>query len=158
MRTQAGLDSTRHTPLRKSPATLAIAVAMLVVGATLIFAGQASAQSVPAVQATSQQSFVGPIVGLFPDSSGVFTNAASNPSVVNRSNAFFDPRLGTNGQACVTCHQPDQGFSVTVPFIATQFDRSRGLDPLFRANDTATRPDADLSTQARRREAFQLVV
>src|SRR5262249_44215683 len=62
------------------------------------------------------------------------------------SNAFFAPGLGTNGQACVTCHQPDQGFTITVPFIRDAFEASSGLDPLFRANDTADRPDADLST------------
>jgi cytochrome c peroxidase len=158
MRTQEGLDSTRGSPARRRPLTLGLSAALLTIGATLIFVGQASAQSSPAGRSNSSQSFFGPIVGLFPDSSGVFANVSSNPGVVNRSNAFFDPSLGTNGQACVTCHQPNQGFSVTVPFIDSQFDRSDGKDPLFRANDTATQPDADLTTRAKRREAFQLAL
>ena len=133
---------------------------MMALGLSLVLAGQAAAQSASAASAGSGSAhpFVGPIIGLFPDSSGVFGNTTSNPGVVTPSNSFFDPSLGTNGQACVTCHQPDQGFSVTTPFIDTQFDRSQGLDPLFRANDTATRPDADLSTTGRRRQAFELAL
>src|SRR4051812_25049369 len=88
MRTQEGLDSTRRTPTRRRPLTLGVSTAMLAIGATLIFVGQASAQSAPAGRSTSSQSFFGPIVGLFPDSSGVFANVSSNPGVVNRSNAF----------------------------------------------------------------------
>ncbi|MBV9172799.1 MAG: hypothetical protein JOZ81_22240, partial [Chloroflexi bacterium] len=130
---------------------------MMALGLSLVLAGQASAQSASAGSGSAHP-FVGPIIGLFPDSSGVFGNTTSNPGVVTPSNSFFDPSLGTNGQACVTCHQPDQGFSVTTPFIDTQFDRSHGLDPLFRANDTATRPDADLSTTRRRRQAFELAL
>ncbi len=158
MRTQERRDSRRSTPQRGSPALLAVFTTLLFVSATLILTAQASAQSTTAQEASSGFSPSGRILGTFVDSSGTFRNATNNPAVVNRSNAFFDSSLGTNGQACVTCHQPDQGFSVIVPFIDRQFDRSQGLDPLFRANDTASRPDADLSTLAKRRQAFQLAL
>src|SRR5690348_3216279 len=143
MRTQEGLDSTRRTLASKHGhlVTRLVSAAMFAVGTTLIFAGSATAQSAPSRDTSSVERFVGPITGLFPDSSGAFANVTSDPAVVNRNNAFFDPSLGTNGQACVTCHLPSQGFSVIVPSIRSQFDRSQGLDPLFRANDTATRPD-----------------
>jgi len=97
------------------------------------------------------------IFGPFLDRSGFFSNATNNPGVVNRNSSFFDPALGTNGQACVTCHLPNQGFSVRPDFIRLQFAISLGRDPLFRANDTADRPDADLSTLQARVKAFQLV-
>jgi len=87
--------------------------------------------------------------------SGSVQSTAADRSL-DESNAFFDPGLGTNGQACVTCHQPDQGFTITVPFIRSAFEASGGLDPLFRANDTADRPDADLSTPEDRLAAFGL--
>jgi cytochrome c peroxidase len=58
----------------------------------------------------------------------------------------------------VTCHQPTQGFSLVVPFIRERFASSQGRDPLFRANDTTDRPDADLSTVEARREAFALLL
>jgi len=117
---------------------------------TLVLAGGAAAQE---TRPSSDN-----ILGLFLDRSGVFGNAADNPAVVHEDNAFFDPQLGTNGQACVTCHQPTQGFSLVVPFIRERFASSQGRDPLFRANDTADRPDADLSTVETRREAFALLL
>src|SRR5262245_26485479 len=87
--------------------------------------------------------------------SGLVQSATSDRSLDAR-NAFFDPGLGTNGQACDTCHEPGQGFTISVPFIRDTFDASSGLDPLFRANDTADRPDADLSTPDARGAAFDL--
>ena len=150
MRTLRERDSMRSPQSRGRPAAIGFWCVLLAVATTLVFVGQASAQTTR----PSDPRIVGP----FPDSSGVFRNATNNPAVVNRSNAFFDPALGTNGQACVTCHQPNQGFSVIAPFIREQFDRTNGLDPLFRANDTATRPDADLSTGDKRRQEFNLAL
>jgi cytochrome c peroxidase len=131
---------------------------LLLVSATSVFSAQAAAQESSGGEAGTGFPTLPRILGTFPDSSGTFANATNNTSVVNRSNSFFDAGLGTNGQACVTCHQPSQGFSVIVPFIQAQFSESQGKDPLFRANDTATRPDADLSTLDKRRQAFQLAL
>jgi len=78
----------------------------------------------------------------FPDDSGQIQSARALLSL-NRQNKFFDPALGNNDQACVTCHQPDQGFTLNVESIQDAFTSSNGLDPLFRLNDTADRPDAD---------------
>src|SRR5689334_15283504 len=103
MRTQERRDSARG-----SSALQAVLGTLLVGMATLLLAVPASAEP-------------GDIFGPFPDTSGTFRNATNNASVVNPSNSFFDPHLGTNGQACVTCHQPDQGFSVIVPSIRTAF-------------------------------------
>src|SRR5262249_30403767 len=91
----------------------------------------------------------------FRDSSGSVQSATVAGSL-DASNAFFDSNLGTNGQACGTCHEPSQGFTITVPFIQDAFQASSGLDPLFRANDTADRPDADLSTPEDRLATFSL--
>ena len=156
MRSQTGLDTTRGRPLLRRPTPVLLGGAAAAIAISLLLAGQAWADAT--VAGGPGQTRVGRIVGTFPDSSGVFANVTQDPSVVNPSNAFFDPSLGTNGQACVTCHQPSEGFSVTVPFIDRQFDKSQGLDPLFRANDTATRPDADLSSLAKRRDAFELAL
>ena len=89
------------------------------------------------------------------DSSGSVESATADRSL-DASNRFFDPALGTNEQTCATCHEPGQGFSISVPFVQHAFDASDGMDPLFRANDTADRPDADLSTPEGRRAAFGL--
>lgn len=96
--------------------------------------------------------------GQFLDQGGLLGNATDNPTVANDDNAFFDLHLGTNGQACATCHQPNQGFSITLPFIRDRFTDSQGRDPLFRASDTADRPDASLSRLDDRRNGFGLML
>ena len=86
----------------------------------------------------------GQIFRPFPDDTGKIQSATAIQSL-DGTNKFFDPSLGTNGQACVTCHQPDQAFTLNVDEIQAAFSSSGGSDPLFRLNDTADRPDADPS-------------
>jgi hypothetical protein len=53
------------------------------------------------------------------------------------TNAFFQS-LGTNGRACVTCHEPRSAWSVSTKSIQQRFYSSHGMDPLFRVVDGAT--------------------
>jgi cytochrome c peroxidase len=52
----------------------------------------------------------------------------------DQGNPFFQD-LGTNGRRCVTCHQPDQGWSITPQGVQARFAATRGTDALFRNND-----------------------
>lgn len=72
-------------------------------------------------------------------------------------NPFFQA-LGTNGRRCVTCHRPAQGWSITPAELRARFDRSSGLEPIFRSNDGSTCDGADLSTLPARRRAFGLLL
>lgn len=72
-------------------------------------------------------------------------------------NPFF-AALGTNARSCATCHDQDAGWSVTPEALQARFDDSDGLDPVFRALDGATSPDADVSTVAARRDAYALLL
>jgi hypothetical protein len=73
------------------------------------------------------------------------------------SNPFFQD-LGTNGRACVTCHAPSDGWSLTPTTVRSLFERTRGLHPLFRTNDGSTSPAADVSTLEARRGAYALLL
>jgi cytochrome c peroxidase len=73
------------------------------------------------------------------------------------SNPFFQ-ELGTNGRSCVTCHRPDQGWTVTPAGVQERFRETRGLDPIFRANDGSNCQGADISSLAKRRRAFTLLL
>ncbi|MEO8521004.1 MAG: hypothetical protein ABI603_06555 [Acidobacteriota bacterium] len=94
-------------------------------------------------------------------------HAFSNPSGVSRTfnsrgilnpdNPFFDS-LGTNERACVTCHQAEDGWSLTPPGIRRRFAASKGLEPLFRTNDGSNCGGADVSTLAARRANFSLLL
>ncbi|MGA8222568.1 MAG: hypothetical protein WB780_13020 [Candidatus Acidiferrales bacterium] len=77
---------------------------------------------------------------VFSDDTGRVQTESSDPSTLNATNPFFDASIGTNGQACVTCHEPQTGITITPPFIRDRFQDTHGTDPLFRANDTANNP------------------
>ena len=76
---------------------------------------------------------------------------------VDADNPFFQ-ELGTNGRSCVTCHRPAQGWSITPAELRDRFDRTDGLDPIFRTNDGSNCEGADVSTIRKRRRAFSLLL
>jgi cytochrome c peroxidase len=86
---------------------------------------------------------------VYSDDTGRMQTSSSNPTTLNATNPFFDPSIGTNGQACVTCHEPQTGITITPPFIREKFEESNGTDPLFRPNDTANNPQLPLSKHTR---------
>lgn len=76
---------------------------------------------------------------------------------IDRRNPFFQA-LGTNGRSCETCHQQDQGFAITPAGVQARFEASNGSDPIFRLNDGAVSPDADVSTVTARRAAYRMLL
>lgn len=53
---------------------------------------------------------------------------------------FFTP-LGTNGRACVNCHQPTYGMSVSAEGLRERWHTTGGKDPVFAAFDGSNCPD-----------------
>lgn len=91
-----------------------------------------------------------------------FANPAGVLSVVGledreANNPFFQA-LGTNGRSCASCHRPAQGWGVTPKDLLDRFDRTEGLDPIFRTNDGSNCEGADVSTIRQRRRAFSLLL
>jgi hypothetical protein len=77
--------------------------------------------------------------------------------VIDFDNPFFAD-LGTNGRACITCHRPDQGWTITPQDVQRRFAESRGADPIFRTNDGSNCENADIDTMHVRRNAFSLLL
>lgn len=92
----------------------------------------------------------------YPNSSGRSRTFSANGALDTR-NPFFQ-NLGSNGRACITCHQPDQGWTVTPEQIQKRFDATGGLDPIFRPNDGSVSPTADVSTVDARRQAYSMLL
>jgi hypothetical protein len=66
-----------------------------------------------------------------------YPNDRGEVGVLNASGAldtkghpFFDA-IGSNGRACVTCHQPADGMALSLRTIRERWDATRGTDPLF---------------------------
>ncbi len=81
----------------------------------------------------------------------------STTGAVASSGAFFQS-LGTNDRACVTCHRPEESWSITPGGILARFNRTNGLDPLFRAVDGANAPNLSLTTLDARRRAYSMLL
>ena len=76
---------------------------------------------------------------------------------VDLTNPFFQS-LGTNGRSCGSCHQPADAWTVTPPHIQARFLLSGGNDPIFRPNDGANCPSADVSSFSARQKAYSLLL
>ncbi len=83
-------------------------------------------------------------------------NIAGFPVVAADNPFFLD--LGVNGRRCVTCHQPGENMSISVAGIVERFEATSGTDPIFRLNDGANSPLADVSTREKRRQAYSMLL
>jgi len=92
---------------------------------------------------------------VLPNATG--TSATYSTQRIDLNNPFFRA-LGANGRSCSTCHQAPTGWSVTPQSIQQRFEQTLGLDPIFRTNDGANSPNADVSTVAARRSAFSMLL
>lgn len=91
------------------------------------------------------------------DPSGTTETVNTGAPIDTRRNPFFQS-LGTNGRACVTCHEPRSAWGVSAASIRQRFSASNGTDPIFRPVDGATCYTDDVSTVAARRKAYQLLL
>jgi cytochrome c peroxidase len=91
----------------------------------------------------------------FANSSGQIRTVTADAG--DTSNPFF-VSLGTNGRACVTCHDPEDAWSIAPAHLQRRFDVDGGLDPVFRPIDGANCPSADVSSEAARRSAYSLLL
>ena len=99
-----------------------------------------------------------------PNASGRATTLSTTGSI-DLGNEFFQD-LGTNGRRCVSCHLPSAGWGITPPQVRAIFEATRGgqlddqlgLGAIFRTNDGSNSPDADVSTVAKRRQAYTMLL
>lgn len=76
-----------------------------------------------------------------------YPNALGRSGLVNTSGVIdtdghpFFEALGSNGRGCVTCHQPSDAMSLSLPSILERWQATRGDDPLFAAVDGMNCPN-----------------
>ena len=98
------------------------------------------------------------------DATGVFTSVSSR-GYIDLDNEFFQD-LGGNGRRCVSCHVPSEGWTITPKQLKKTFeetdggayDDGLGLSAVLRTNDGANSPNADVSTKAKRRQAYSMLL
>jgi hypothetical protein len=98
-----------------------------------------------------------PAFALALDPSGSIGTVQPGGLTLTATNPFFQD-LGMNGRTCFTCHQPQDGWSLTPVTVQDRFVKSHGTDPVFRVVDGATCPTADVSTLAAQWAAYRLLL
>lgn len=91
------------------------------------------------------------------DPAGKLSSYQPGGATATASNAFFQS-LGTNGRSCLSCHSPNDGWSISSADVAARFKKTSGTDPVFRLVDGATCPNDDVSTVAAMRQAYKLLL
>jgi hypothetical protein len=95
-----------------------------------------------------------------PDSmnhAGVLRTITLDGRPLDVTNPFFQS-LGTNGRTCASCHVASTGWTITPAEVRERFDRTDGLDPIFRTVDGSNSPRADVSTVTARRAAYSMLL
>lgn len=83
---------------------------------------------------------------LMPDPEGLIGSYQPGGPTISAENGFFSTDITTNGRNCFTCHQPQNGWSISLPEILDQFRMTGGRSDLFQPIDAAdcpTTPGAD---------------
>jgi cytochrome c peroxidase len=84
-------------------------------------------------------------------------HAEDTAALIASSDAFGQLRtFTTNGS--FSCHRPEEGWTITPDEVQQRFVASRGLDPIFSANDGSNCENADISSLRQRRQAFSLLL
>ena len=91
------------------------------------------------------------------DPSGMIATDQPNGATSTSANAFFGD-LGTNDRTCMTCHQPQNGWSVSAAGVQARFYTSFGADPIFRLVDGATCPSDNVSSLDDKFQAYSLLL
>jgi len=112
---------------------------------------------IAAVQPGVAQRSLLPNLHPFPNASGIL-ETFSTKGDLDVSGPFFQS-LGTNGRACITCHLPDQGWTISAHGVQERFRTTNGLDPIFRTNDGSNCDhDVEVSTREGREHAYSLLI
>src|SRR5215470_493390 len=106
----------------------------------------ASTQATPAVI---------PQMQIDKDLNGMIATFQPSGATQTASNPFFQ-NLGANGRTCFTCHEPQDGWTISAQHAQARFDADPN-DPLFRRVDGATCPSDDVSTLGAQRAAYSLL-
>jgi cytochrome c peroxidase len=91
------------------------------------------------------------------DQSGLVATVQRGGATVTSQNAFF-ANLGTNDRTCFSCHQPQNGWTVSAASVQARFYASFGDDPIFRLVDGATCPTEDISSIEAKHQAYSLLL
>jgi hypothetical protein len=70
----------------------------------------------------------------YADEHGILGILNAAGPIETKGHPFFEP-IGTNGRACVSCHQPESGMGLSAASVRERWNATNGKDPIFAAID-----------------------
>jgi hypothetical protein len=93
----------------------------------------------------------------FPNPNGASQTYSASSGGIDLTGPFFQS-MGTNGRTCGTCHEPNDGMSISAADVDLRFYLTQGTDPIFRTVDGSNCDhDIDVSTFEKRESAYSLL-
>jgi cytochrome c peroxidase len=80
----------------------------------------------------------------------------STQGQVDLTGEYFQAQ-GTNGRSCVSCHIPNEAWSITPNTLQQLFDKTGGTHPIFNSLD-ANNPGMNLATPEARRAGYSMLL
>ncbi len=134
-------------PFRGTAAAISATAAMLLVlSGVMSLAPAKDKYAKEAWWAPGQGGVMGAAVE-YPDGSGALGLLNASGAMPTDHHPFFTP-LGSNGRACVSCHQPSNGMSLSVATIQRRWIQTKGHDPIFAAIDGSNCPSLPQNVRA----------
>ncbi len=130
---------TTPSPNTARKGLLAMLAAMGLFGGTLALPRLAEADALEAAWWGPGEDRTWPETLDYPNQHGVLRTVITGGPVETAGHPFFEP-IGTNGRACVSCHQPADAMSISAQTIRERWRTTNGTDPIFAAIDGSNCP------------------
>ena len=88
---------------------------------------------------------------------GILRTASLDGKPLDDRGAFFQS-LGSNGRSCGSCHVVSTAWTISPDEVQERFERTDGLDPIFRTNDGSNSPTAKVDSKKARRAAYSMLL
>jgi len=133
--------------LPRSSRALAACVALVTLGLPHVASTAESSYAADPAWWQPGDSRVMPARAEYDDASGRVAVLNAGGAFSTKGHAFFTA-IGSNGRACVTCHQPSDGMGLSVDTVRRRWEETQGKDPLFAAIDGSNCPSLPQADRA----------
>ena len=127
-------------------AAVRLALALTLCGAVHFESAQSQDQALSYWLAADSREVLGAQVR-YPDAAGESGIVLAHGPMATAGQPFF-AALGSNGRACVTCHQPASAMGLSLETIRRRWQDTQGADPLFAAVDGSNCPSLPQAAQS----------
>jgi hypothetical protein len=131
---------TNPRPSTPRPGIRLLLFAMGVLGAAWAFSGSANADLAAKRWWSPGEGRVWPELLDYANANGILRTLKTGGPLKTAGHPFFEP-LGSNGRACISCHQPADGMSLSAATVRERWRVTGGTDPVFAAIDGSNCPN-----------------